>query len=489
MKKIISIILVLATLLLCSCQATPDKIVVQNKNDGTLNDKIDNSTNDIFYYVPKFWADNISSNNVTITIDAQIETPQELKMPVVTVAPDEFTDEEAVSLIKKLINDKILYSYSDKLTKEQIQDTIIELKQYLADPNSELNTTTDKGTPEYSAKEEEIQNRIDYLTDLLPKAPQENYNKEQKTELRFVPFEPFDTYGLPDSGKELDILTIEGYTKKDGKKHEIISMSKNSVPPFYNENIQYSLCEYGQIESAFLFNKIDNLKNCNLSSSEAIKIGNKYLQELGIENMGLSLICSCKQYNEKFDTEAQNINDFSESYILHYTHKINDALVTYQANRVDVTTQYNSYWAQEVIVLVINDDGVNQFTWINPMQINTVKNSNVELLPFDDIKEIFKNNLAKNISYYYNDSAIIGREIVIDRIVLGLTKIRQKDSSEQILIPTWNFFGHEINKYDKPQPGGFILDENNSYTMDAVGQSYLTINAIDGSIIDVNQGY
>ena len=48
---------------------------------------------------------------------------------------------------------------------------------------------------------------------------------------------------------------------------------------------------------------------------------------------------------------------------------------------------------------------------------------------------------------------------------------------------------YEVNKYSRQQPGGYILDENNEYKYDAVGRSFLTINAIDGSVIDPALGY
>jgi hypothetical protein len=205
--------------------------------------------------------------------------------------------------------------------------------------------------------------------------------------------------------------------------------------------------------------------------------------------MGLNLAASTIQYNPEYDEGKEIISDFSQSYVFHYTRKVNDVEITYQLNQPDPAEQYDAYWPQEVIVIVVNDSGVTQFTWLSPLKVKNIINSNVELLPFSEIQSIFKGNIGRNIDYYDNNQAIIEREIHINRIALGLTKIKQIDSNEYILVPTWNFFGYEVNKYDGQQPGGYQLDENNSYTQEAVGQSFLTINAIDGSLINTDIGY
>ncbi len=55
-------------------------------------------------------------------------------------------------------------------------------------------------------------------------------------------------------------------------------------------------------------------------------------------------------------------------------------------------------------------------------------------------------------------------------------------------VPVWDFFGSCIEKYDKTVVDS-NYNENNEYIEKTFGHSYLTINAIDGSIIDRNLGY
>ncbi len=79
---------------------------------------------------------------------------------------------------------------------------------------------------------------------------------------------------------------------------------------------------------------------------------------------------------------------------------------------------------------------------------------------------------------------------MIDRVELGMMQVRKKDSvSTLMMIPAWTFFGKTILKYAEPQPGGYPLNENNEYTSEVPGYSYLIINAIDGSIVNPVLGY
>jgi hypothetical protein len=69
----------------------------------------------------------------------------------------------------------------------------------------------------------------------------------------------------------------------------------------------------------------------------------------------------------------------------------------------------------------------------------------------------------------------------INRVTLSLHRIIEQDSNESgLLVPAWNFYGKQtIDPMDGSPTGAF----------DKLGESFLTINAIDGSVIDTFKGY
>ena len=89
---------------------------------------------------------------------------------------------------------------------------------------------------------------------------------------------------------------------------------------------------------------------------------------------------------------------------------------------------------------------------------------------FDNIMDIFKKMIIIN---YANVPDGEMRVIEIDKIELGLMRVLEPDSqSSGAVIPVWDFYG-KIN--------GENYEDSD--------KTFLTINAIDGSIIDRTVGY
>jgi hypothetical protein len=122
--------------------------------------------------------------------------------------------------------------------------------------------------------------------------------------------------------------------------------------------------------------------------------------------------------------------------------------------------------------------------WINPSSIVNIDNENVKILSWTTIEQIFKNQVdllltpAPYSSSQDAENAIFAKPttIHINRIELGLTKLLMKNSKSYKLIPSWSFFGYDENFVDANiTPGAEIC--------------FITINALDGSIIDRGQMY
>ena len=145
-------------------------------------------------------------------------------------------------------------------------------------------------------------------------------------------------------------------------------------------------------------------------------------------------------------------------------------------------------WDTESVYIAVDDTGLLSFEYSQPIEINEIANENVAILSFDEIKEIFKKQMQ--INYAWNvDEHILSQIVTISRIELGLAMVARKDNAGYMLIPAWNFYGYDTYTYDEQQPGGWQLDENNQVVVEEYGTSFLTINAINGSLIDNNLSY
>jgi hypothetical protein len=69
-------------------------------------------------------------------------------------------------------------------------------------------------------------------------------------------------------------------------------------------------------------------------------------------------------------------------------------------------------------------------------------------------------------------------------------RVAQKDNPHEfLLIPVWDFYGYVELAYNNQSESQYVLDENNMHNYRNHRYSFLTINAIDGSIIDRSLGY
>jgi CDP-diacylglycerol pyrophosphatase len=91
-------------------------------------------------------------------------------------------------------------------------------------------------------------------------------------------------------------------------------------------------------------------------------------------------------------------------------------------------------------------------------------------------------------AYALNDR-IIKREFTINEIRFGYAKIARQDNPNQyLLVPAWDFFGtcKDTMAANISDPN---YDKDNASIENNFRQSFMTINAIDGSAINRNLGY
>ncbi len=139
-------------------------------------------------------------------------------------------------------------------------------------------------------------------------------------------------------------------------------------------------------------------------------------------------------------------------------------------------------WSYESLCFYVDKDGIESMTYSNPYTIGNIKTENLNLLSFSEIMKIYEKMMvvtnADNMQYENS------RVYNIDRIVLGYARIYEPstDAHTGILIPVWDFFGSMTSESE-------YNGETESNTSKDPNESFLTINAVDGSIIDRNLGY
>ena len=126
----------------------------------------------------------------------------------------------------------------------------------------------------------------------------------------------------------------------------------------------------------------------------------------------------------------------------------------------------------ESLFVDVGEDGIFQIRYDNPLQIGELLEAKTNLLPFEQILDIFgKVGPLKYAAYESNEN----NGIQINQVVLGYMHLQMKDKpSRYQMVPVWDFFGTRT-----------IGEERYDFANDAL----FTINALDGTVIDRELGY
>ncbi len=143
----------------------------------------------------------------------------------------------------------------------------------------------------------------------------------------------------------------------------------------------------------------------------------------------------------------------------------------------------SSSWHYEILEMLIGNEGIIDFDWQSPHTVGEAVVEDAALLPFEEIMKIFNKMLPITLDSAAITESYQAVELDIHQIVLELQRITEQNSIENgLLVPVWNFYGTRV---DTDKSGKASIDHNGVFDP----QSFLTINAIDGSIIDVRRGY
>jgi hypothetical protein len=214
-------------------------------------------------------------------------------------------------------------------------------------------------------------------------------------------------------------------------------------------------------------------------------------------------------------THAMDENNLpQQAYVFYFTRQVNDVPTTYEFHEVnnrmleEEDGTYFEPYPYERMYMVIDDTGIVELQWVSPVKVVETVSENASILNFDEVMDIFE----KQILIHNPSNALIDLTLAaemgmldgntdsadvitqytytVDRITLGLMQLPVIDNpNEYLLVPVWDFFGTEYVEYNSPVTDQSTGNTKTSDSLDRSADSLLTINAIDGSIIDRSIGY
>lgn len=446
--------LLLFTCFTTACQPTPEKEVVVDKNSlkkqiseksiESQSAKADGIAN-IVYNWPLSYSNN-SVDSTEFSITAQVIAKDATNYPIQKAKHAKYSKSQIDKFINFFAKGTELYRYDDVInTREEIEEQILTQKRLIHDIQSGKNKA-------FAGSIKQLNNYLQELQTKLETAP---------TQSSLTPVTNY--FELVDANGELQLASL------DNKMNFVISNNDYKVVRYYINSCE-DMIALGEEES------IDTI---SLSRADAESQAKDIIASLGYEDMLLSET-SAGIYLADYSDDAKN--DQHSVYYFYFTRAVNGIPNNYEETKTASSPEkvgqdaYSKSWPYEFISLAIDHSGVQEIIISGNLEIIDTVSSNVRLLSFEEIADMAKAYIKQK--YVFISDTGKTKEIhrySIDKIKLGYMQVMSRDETDEFLIiPVWDFFG---------------IEYSNDEALPRRHYSYLTINAIDGSIIDRNFGY
>ena len=477
MKKIYALLITIM-MFITACQPTPEEPVVQSK-EGDLVQKVVDANNeenqDELQEDKEIIEEQIeaigkhlniefqANDRVKIVVDAEVSVPVYDKIPLVRVRPENLTQEHLEKLINEVVGERKVYYQDESLgiwSKEEIEQIVTKLKGYSQNDNLEPHIKS------------HLQDNIGFLEEQYSLVKGKDEGKLYDGTL--VTTENNKSYSHITSLKafmgKAQAARIELWQSLNGRKTQLI---------FRNE-------EYGVPYNTFEPYEGVDAERLDMPYTQCKEMAEQIVKSLDGEDTNMKIYSSEIGYSVGFFADYTK-DDSPQCYIFRFARDYNGVSAKPINSLHGVSdVNYAETVQTERLIVMIENDGVYSVSWGNYAQYMETLSQDVPLMDFDSVNDIFEDYCGYKFTWvpqYDNVPDDTTVTINIDRVELNLMMTLEKDSTESyIMIPVWDYIG-DIN-YDQEltaQDGYPIEGEKNV--------SILTINAIDGTVIDREQGY
>lgn len=514
-KNLLALGMVLAVAL-SACQKSPDSSIVKNKDLDNMINKAKEGSSSVGDIAGAYdtWQTTVKDDSlqVTVNVDAKVDVPQTDKMSVIRIEQKDIKQELLDKVKNKLMGDEKLYDGStlSLRTRSDIEQEIKNIKADIASlkdqgySKDEIEIMRKERQQEMDALQKEYENapsKIDfsaYPSDGKLHKIKEMHEKDKNNDFYAWEYslnKSGDVYYAVNDGKDGDYRSIyvqnsEEYgncIRYSRDTHDYVNIAMVTVDTD-SASLGCWKADKDVTENDLLIESgMDNLEEqtdmrATISEEEAFGKAEELLKDLELTDF--------KYYEGGLFCEVPNRKDIGSNekigyrkvYVFNYLRNIDGVFVNNEGeSKITDEWQGDNYvkkmWAGEKIKILVNNDGIIGFYYDAPIQVKDIVVEKSNLKSFDEIKKTFEQMVVVTNARGKGDDKENAITIDIDRAILRYTRISEADSFDTgLLVPVWDFMGSEKDIYTEKSG-------ENPY------RCVLTINAIDGTVIDRSLGY
>ena len=431
------------------------------------------------------WSVQSDDGNLNVTCNASVHAPQ-TSLFLAGASGEGFTQPQITGIFRYLFNGQAVATLIGKnvQTKASVQEQLDQMKQILQE-----NAYSD-----YGFTKEEYEEAIARQEAALLAAPAASEGERISTDGTLLPVRD-DVQG---NYQALEARTEAGDT-----------LSVRSAPA--NDRSQLpSTCRFERY-GAPEYNMLDAVSvqggdplpqaaqgKLNRTLSEAKQLSDGLLASAGTDTTCLAAYVVGDRQTGNADGLVQAAAHYAYRFV--YGRIANGVPVATDAwTEDDSVSEYP--WPYEQIAVIVDDEGIAQFQWVEPVTVQNEETDRVSPISFPQATEIFEKMIPViyGSQTYSANPKIDHMNVRIDVNDIQLSMLRIKNPSAEsktgLLVPAWVFYGTIVSQTfwndgtaDSPN---YRQGMNGAEGCDfAPGPTIvLAINAVDGSIIDTSQGY
>lgn len=522
-KACIFAALLICTVMLAGCRKTPQEPIVRQKDENSAvsyqeakaDEKVketQESSGEIVnelakrLEVPSRYtaSDGLEDGACQLTANAEVLVPDVEKVGIYKVSLKDMDQEMVDTVQQAFLGDAPVYDGKAyyAMTKGEIREKIEELKGYQTagnlDPYGFLKNYEEQGIDPAELPQEEVYNlqeEIESWEEQYKEAPETT--KKVKVTPTLTPFEKEE-----DSGDAYQFFY--GVTETDNGKF-VCNYAKNKAA----DKISFRISRIEEEKKAAYSNwtadaydsyetevsdgwkdtrpdKAEAEKMAGITPEEAADRGNAYVEKLGDDGWQLAANQLAVHWVELREFAAGEGMYDKAGYQLCYTRTVDGFPTGYElacGGGLESMDSTNAAMGYERLCIVVNHEGLQEVELVNWSLAEEKQTENVQMKSFPEIAAIFEQMLkVKNIEM---GETMQENQYDVREVRLGYTRVYDPgtDVTKGTLIPVWDFFG--VVDYTAKDENGEAHHWKNAKRY----QSMMTINAIDGTIIDRNLGY
>jgi len=520
--RMVLLILLSLMLLLSACQPTPEQDIVIKKDTERMVEQAqatnaDGSSLISALGVPDKYIVNETyfDGKMLLSGEAPVYLPAAETVPIVEVAPSNFSQDFIDRAYKALVGNAEMYQVQQGVVlKTNLEAQIMDLQKRISDPNTNA---------EQRSYDEET---LSKLKDL--------YNSEYaidafewvKGSARLTELHKYDRYTMERTERYYGVALSENpddlvdnvirfnvnnnSVGEDASKDAVLLYENGAIEPndssatyqwgtVSTDNYPAELVDLSGFTPEQAYRQGEKLIE-DLELNEAVGLGNMYLNIVFSNPKEAAQVNALANKNQLTKQETLNFDEIYKEtlqscvlnaqddvyiyYTLNYCRNIRGVLVTHDVPSTFVSDEaWGPQWVHEDIALSVMPEGIGSFSWSSPYEVTEVRAENSTMLPFSDVSAIFKKMILYENEQLFDsadiDSGLSQLEFVVTKVTLSLQRIIEKNNIDNgLLVPIWNFYGVQVGRSKDGLEVAFTKDT-----------PFVSVNAVDGSIIDLARGY